>query len=343
MSITDIIIDVIVRAAEPDDLARIQGICAQALDLDPDAARLPAIMAAAPGRLSVVAEAAGEVTGACYGSLRARPGRTTLGYIDLLAVAPAAAGRGTGRALLDAMEAQLAGRGAEELVIGGHPPVYLWPGIDVRYTAMICLAGRAGYERYADATDMAVDLTTGDLTTGDLTTGDLTTGDLTTGDLTTGDLGAADLRRDSGRLTAGGITLRRATRTESPALTSWLRAGPWGQSTWPEEVAATLDREPVTCHVACRDGQYLGFACHGSVRAGWFGPMGTLDAERGLGIGAALLRRCLADMRAAGQQTAMIGWVGPIRFYARTVGARVDRVYWLYRKKRGNDGDDARL
>jgi mycothiol synthase len=310
MSITDIIIDVIVRAAVPDDLARIQGICAQALDLDPDAARLPAIMAAAPGRLSVVAEAAGEVTGACYGSLRARPGRTTLGYIDLLAVAPAAAGRGTGRALLDAMEAQLAGRGAEELVIGGHPPVYLWPGIDVRYTAMICLAGRAGYERYADATDMAVDLSTGDLTRGDLT--------------------------------AGGITLRRATRTESPALTSWLRAGPWGQSTWPEEVAATLDREPVTCHVACRDGQYLGFACHGSVRAGWFGPMGTLDAERGLGIGASLLRRCLADMRAAGQQTAMIGWVGPVRFYARTVGARVDRVYWLYRKKRGNDGDGTR-
>jgi mycothiol synthase len=315
MSITDIIIDVIVRAAVPDDLARIQGICAQALDLDPDAARLPAIMAAAPGRLSVVAEAAGEVTGACYGSLRARPGLTTLGYIDLLAVAPAATGRGTGRALLDAMEAQLAERGAEELVIGGHPPVYLWPGIDVRYTAMICLAGRAGYERYADATDMIVDLTAGDLTAGDPSAGDLA---------------------------AGGITLRRATRAESPALTSWLRAGPWGQSTWPEEVAATLDREPVTCHVACRDGQYLGFACHGSVRAGWFGPMGTLGAERGLGIGAALLRRCLADMRAAGQQTAMIGWVGPIRFYARTVGARVDRVYWLYRKKRGNDGDDAR-
>jgi mycothiol synthase len=315
MSITDIIIDVIVRAAAPDDLARIQRICAQALDLDPDAARLPAIMAAAPGRLSVVAEAAGEVTGACYGSLRARPGRATLGYIDLLAVAPSGTGRGTGRALLDAMEAQLAGRGADELIIGGHPPVYLWPGIDVRYTAMICLAGRAGYERYADATDMAVDLTTGGLTTGDLSTDDLTT---------------------------GGITLRRATRAESPALTSWLRAGPWGQSSWPEEVAATLDREPVTCHVACRDGQYVGFACHGSVRAGWFGPMGTLDAERGLGIGAALLRRCLADMRAAGHQTAMIGWVGPLRFYARAVGARVDRVYWLYRKKRGNDGDDAR-
>jgi mycothiol synthase len=314
MSITDIIIDVIVRPAVPDDLARIQVICAQALDRDPDAARLPAIMAAAPGRLSVVAEAAGEVTGACYGSLRARPGRPALGYIDLLAVAPSAAGRGTGRALLDAMETLLTEHGADELVIGGHPPVYLWPGIDVGYTAMICLAVRAGYERYADAADMAVDLST------------------------------ADLRTEPGeaRLAMAGITLRRAVQAESGRLAGWLRASPWGQSTWPEEVMATLEREPVTCHVACRGDEYLGFACHGSVRAGWFGPMGTLTGDRGLGIGAALLRRCLADLSAAGQQTAMIGWVGPLRFYGRAVDARVDRVYWLYRKQRENDGDDAR-
>ncbi len=307
MSITDIIIDVIIRAATPDDLARIQGICAQALDREPDAARLPVIMAAAPGRLSVVAEEPGVLTGACYGSLRPRPGQATLGYVDLLAVAPSAAGRGIGRALLGAMEQLLLERGADELIIGGHPPVYLWPGIDVRYTVMTCLASRAGYERYADATDMAVDLR------------------------------AADLRGESelARLTAVGISLRRAAPAESPGLLSWLRAGPWGQSTWPDEVAAALDRAPSGCHVACRDGRYIGFACHGSVRAGWFGPMGTLSADRGLGVGAALLRRCLADMRAAGQQTAMIGWVGPVRFYARAVGARVDRVYWLYRKHRG--------
>jgi hypothetical protein len=43
-----------------------------------------------------------------------------------------------------------------------------------------------------------------------------------------------------------------------------------------------------------------------------------------------LLRRCLADQRAAGQRTAQIGWVGPLRFYARAVGARAERVFWLY-------------
>ncbi|HUC22838.1 MAG TPA: GNAT family N-acetyltransferase [Streptosporangiaceae bacterium] len=307
MSITDIIISVILRAATPGDLAPVQAICAQVLDRDPEAAQLPAIMAAAPGRLCVVAEAASEVTGVCYGSLRTRAGRPVLGYVDLLAVAQSAAGRGIGRALLAAMEQLLTQHGADELIIGGHPPVYLWPGVDVHYTVMTCLASRTGYTRYADATDMVVDLST------------------------------ADLRgeHELARLAAAGIVLRRAARAESFDLMSWLRAGPWRESTWPDEVARTLDREPAACHVACRDGQYLGFACHGSVRAGWFGPMGTLSAERGRGIGAALLRRCLADMRSAGEQTAMIGWVGPVRFYARAVGARIDRVYWLYRKRRG--------
>jgi GNAT superfamily N-acetyltransferase len=60
--------------------------------------------------------------------------------------------------------------------------------------------------------------------------------------------------------------------------------------------------------------------------------MGTLDAERRRGIGAVLLKRCLADIREAGHDSAQIGWTGPVQFYQRTVGAKPDRVFWLYRK-----------
>ena len=314
MSITDIIIAVMIRAAAPGDLARIQDICRETLDLEPDANRLPAILAAAPGRLSVVADKGGRVAGTCTGSLRQQPGKPVRGYLDLLAVAPSAAGHGAGRALLSAMEGLLAERGAAELIIGGHPPVYLWPGVDVRYTTMTCLASSAGYQRHSDATDLAVSLDTADLR------------------------GEAELAS----LAAAGVTLRRARRAESGSLVAWLRAGPWGDSSWPDEVAAALDNEPPGCHVACRDGRYAGFACHGSVRAGWFGPMGTLPGDRGLGIGAALLRRCLTDMSAAGLRTAMIGWAGPVKFYVRAVGARVGRVYWLYRKDLGGEAADAR-
>ena len=59
-------------------------------------------------------------------------------------------------------------------------------------------------------------------------------------------------------------------------------------------------------------------------------PDGDRAGRQELGLGRVLLRRCLADQRAAGQRTAQIGWVGPLRFYSRAVGARAERVFWLY-------------
>jgi mycothiol synthase len=252
----------------------------------------------------MVAEDSGEIIGACYGSLRSASGGGASGHVDLLAVARQAWGRGVGASLLAGLEELLAERGAVAAVLAGNPPVYLWPGVDARYTAMTCLAARAGYERYAEEVDMAVHLQATDLECGP----------------------------DTDRLAAAGVTVRRAERAESAQLVGWLRAGPWGHSSWPDEAAATLTRQPAGCHVACRGDRYVGFACHGSVRRGWFGPMGTLPEERGHGIGSVLLRRCLSDMQAAGLAVARIGWVGPVGFYARSVGARVERVYWLYRK-----------
>ncbi len=80
-----------------------------------------------------------------------------------------------------------------------------------------------------------------------------------------------------------------------------------------------------------RDGKILAFAAWGA-RPQWFGPMGTAPEARGLGLGGVLLRRCLADQRDAGLSSAQIGWVGPLGFYARAVGARAQRVFWLYRR-----------
>jgi mycothiol synthase len=304
MSITDIIIDVIIRSAVPEDLADIQAVCAIALDLEPDAGDLPKFLAVAPERVAVVAASGDTVVGVCYGSIGRTVAERRRGHVELLAVAPAASGRGAGRLLLGEMEARLRERGAAELILGANPPVYLWPGVDVRYTVMTCLAEAAGYERYREAVDMAVDLRAADL----------------------------DVSGEERRLAEAGVAVRRAARAEAGLVVDWLRAGPWGESTWPDEAAAALAREPAGCHVACRDGAYVGFACNGSVRSGWFGPMGTLPSERRLGVGAVLLKRCLADIRRSGLQTARIGWVGPVRFYARALGARIERVYWLYRK-----------
>jgi hypothetical protein len=148
------------------------------------------------------------------------------------------------------------------------------------------------------------------------------------------DLAAAPLgtAADEVRLARAGIAVRRALPAEAMDIAGWLRDGPWGSSSWPAEAERALAQRPPACHIAARDGCYLAFACHGCNRGGWFGPMGTLEAERQHGLGAVLLRRCLADIRAAGARSAQIAWTGPVRFYARSVGARIDRVFWIYRK-----------
>ncbi|MCK2218886.1 GNAT family N-acetyltransferase [Actinomadura sp. ATCC 31491] len=217
------------------------------------------------------------------------------GHLDLLAVHPSARGEGRGRALVRAAEEWLRERGAREARWAGNPPCYAWPGVDVRYTAAACLAESLGYERYHVAWNMTADLA--------------------------GDLGTED---DLARLERAGVAVRAALGAERERVAAFV-ARHWNER-WAWEAANASG-----LHYAERDGEILAFAAWGA-RPAWFGPMGTAPAARGLGLGRVLLRRCLAEQRAAGQADAQIGWVGPLRFYSRAVGARAERVFWLYRR-----------
>jgi GNAT superfamily N-acetyltransferase len=290
-----------VREGTDEDMPAVRATVAAALALDAEAALLPAhLMGPPPDRewTWLVTNGGQGVVFASTAALPARPVKqgNRLGYVDLVAVHPDSQGRGLGRALVTAAEQWLAGRGVGEVRFAGHQPCYAWPGIDVRYTPALCLAERLGYERYQIAWNMTAELTN---------------------DLHVGD--------DLDRLARAGVEVRAAGPGERGAVAEFTRRE-WNDR-WAWEVEHSTG-----CHYAVRDGMVLGFAAWGA-RPAWFGPMGTAPPAVGLGIGRVLLRRCLAEQRAAGQQRAEIGWVGPLRFYSRAVGARVERVFALYRRR----------
>jgi mycothiol synthase len=289
---------------ERGDEREVVRLCAGALDLPEDAGEAEALvrrLASPPeGRATVRLAAMGDdgtPVGVVFGSISdADP---LLGHVELIAVRPDRRREGIGQELLAAAERRLAERGAQRIRIGGNPPCYVWPGIDVRYTPAVCLAQRAGYERTDTAWNMTADLAGGWTTT----------------------------TTDEERLDGAGVKVMRA----GPDTPEWVR-GIWGNG-WAWEVAQSLGRDGAGCWVAVRDGEILGFAAYGANRPSWFGPMGTAPAAEGLGVGRVLLRRCLADQRAGGHDTAQIGWAGPVAFYSKTVGARLERIFWIYTKQ----------
>jgi mycothiol synthase len=294
--------DASIRAYSAGDQAAVAEICVAALDIEApgDAAIFLAVLGRRSGTWHV-AVVDDTVVGVVIGSTSSGS-VGSIGHVELLAVAPSFQGNGIGRSLLRSLENAHRDAGCVEVRVQGNPPSYVWPGIDTRYTVAICLVEREGYERFNDARDMDVPLTPA----------------------------VVDTSADEARLAAAGIVVRRLDVSDEPSIRPWLEA--WGGS-WSAETLLTLTSSPVGCHVALTSGgEWLGFAAHGVNHPRIFGPMGTAEASRRHGIGAVLLKRCLADQLVAGLPVSEIGWVGPHRFYARALGARFSRIFWLYRK-----------
>ena len=131
-----------------------------------------------------------------------------------------------------------------------------------------------------------------------------------------------DLPDDRKRLTelaGNGITIRRAMAYEKLQVVDWVRTC-FG-SGWAGECDVAFARTPISCFLATAHGAIAGFACHDSTMKNFFGPVGVGEEYRNRGIGAALLLRCLHSMAEAGYAYAIIGGVGDVDFYARTVNA----------------------
>jgi GNAT superfamily N-acetyltransferase len=212
-------------------------------------------------------------------------GRT--GIVRLLVVAPHVRRLGGGRLLLGAAEEWLAAQGCTEVWAGPSAPFYLWPGVDVRWTAALCLFEQAGYRAVGAELNMSCP------------------------------------------------TTHRVAPPEHVTVARVLEDADAGAAVafcaahFPHWVAE-LERavEHASCLIATEaDGAVVGFCCHSVNRAAWLGPMATLPARQGSGVGSALLSAACRDLREAGHPDAEIAWVGPVGFYARTAGASVSRVF----------------
>lgn len=115
------------------------------------------------------------------------------------------------------------------------------------------------------------------------------------------------------------ITVRRARAFEKHTVAAFAQK--YFSPKWVSEVEIALSRQPITCFIATRDKQILGFACYDTTMRGFFGPTGVSPSACGLGIGKALLFKALEGIRDLGHAYAIIGGVGPKEFYVKNCAA----------------------
>lgn len=225
------------------------------------------------------------------------------GWIKALLVRPDRQRQGVGSELLRAVEARFSEQGVSRVTFGWAPLSYITPGVDVRFTAAAVFLESHGY-----STDRTTRVNQ---------------------DVT---LAGQDFGTDRAekRLSNEGITVERARLEDVEAVGQLAETE--GNAMWRDESGQAYQNDPVSMFVARQGSEVCGFAVHSVSGPGEFGPMLTAASRRGQGIGAVLLKHCLADLQRQGYRHAEIIWAGPISFYAQAVKARLGRVFWEWKK-----------
>lgn len=123
-----------------------------------------------------------------------------------------------------------------------------------------------------------------------------------------------------------GIVVRRAKAWELSALRAFAERE--FTRNWADEISCAWAQTPRSAFVALDGEIIVGFAGHSCAHPDVFGPTGVRADLRGRGIGAALLLRCLDDLKARGYIYAIIGAVGPASFYEKVCGAMLLPAHW---------------
>jgi len=116
-----------------------------------------------------------------------------------------------------------------------------------------------------------------------------------------------------------GILVRRGNSFEQTPIRQFVEKN--FSIGWADEISVAYGRQPVTLFVATKGQKILGFAAYECTRRGFLGPMGVAKSSREKGTGTALLVGAMHAMHEIGYVYGIIGGVGPVEFYRKTVGA----------------------
>jgi ribosomal protein S18 acetylase RimI-like enzyme len=238
----------------------------------------------------LVAEVDGRAVGFALGLTREvpfllRPPEPETAWITAFGVTPDQRGHGLGGELLSDLLGRFAAEGRTRVQISPYLPNYVTPGIDEgAYPDTVAwLQRRFGFEPIERA--IAMERTLADLAV---------------------DAELAMLERG---LVERGVEIALVTAGDLPDLLPFLaeRFG-WDWYRHAREVLLERfgpDPRELCFLVARRAGRVVGFCQQRGER---FGPFGVEPEQRGLGIGRALLLRCLAEMRGRGVQRSYFLW-----------------------------------
>jgi len=211
------------------------------------------------------------------------PPDTGRGYVTLLAVDPARGRQGIGAELLRRMETYLLECGCSVVMVSPYAPNYFLPGVDVNaYEPALRFFARHGYTEVSRPLSMDCNLLR----------------------LRVPDWVQARMEA----LAKAGVTVEPYYGELVPALREFLRAefpGDWQR--FAREAITRIEQgdSPTRLWIAHEQGRVIGFSHYEGER---FGPIGVAQAERGRGVGQALLYRTLEAMRAQGLHTAFFLW-----------------------------------
>ena len=236
--------------------------------------------------------------GACLGVARkAEKGKA--GYVKAVVVAEKLRRQGVGSLMFSELERRFQKRECREVHVGECPAPYLQTGVDSLDTATVCFLLKRGYQRLGANVDMTSQM--------------------------------KDVQidySDTDKKVMKDNDLRKATARDSAALQALVQAAFPG---WRFEAANALEQG--TVFVAGTKGKVTAFACANGTNPGWFGPMGTLESERGKGLGRLLIWKCFEVLKKDGYKSVRIPWVGPIPFYSRNVAATLGPLSWHFMKR----------